>query len=334
MSHVEAYKKATEDDVRSHGENSSDESCWKEVSESILDHVQECPAVFRSQQMGDPELTVSDKRRIAECMLLKKPVEFLIRFGQFLKEEHFNYFLKKYETSYEIEHYVTVLKKHPSGKEKNIARRNRRFEAMRRLENNGDYFSEEEMKKREPLLYFQMVGQYLNEKEKLKKFREANRNKIPTFSNFLLDKIDKEDLNELMAQQQKEEEEHMDMYEFKNAKNDICPGENTRQTNVIDKWGADWDDEKNETNITCKKPIHKNFIPSPEEKVLLYEEFKSIVQNKFLCGDDNDFNYSEVDSNSDYDCLEIKSQDEEEKYFDEETCDCINGCTDTGVEDY
>ena len=32
---------------------------------------------------------------------------------------------------------------------------------MRRLENGGEYFSDEEMKKRDPLLYEEMIGQFL-----------------------------------------------------------------------------------------------------------------------------------------------------------------------------
>jgi len=40
-----------------------------------------------------------------------------------------------------------------------------RFEAMRRLENCGEYFSDEEMKKRDPMLYEEMIGQFLTDEE-------------------------------------------------------------------------------------------------------------------------------------------------------------------------
>ena len=36
--------------------------------------------------------------------------------------------------------------------------RNRRYEAMKELLSKGDYFSDDEMKRRDPLLYDQMVG--------------------------------------------------------------------------------------------------------------------------------------------------------------------------------
>ena len=43
--------------------------------------------------------------------------------------------------------------------------KNRRYAAMKELEAGGVYFSEDEMKHREPLLYEQMIGQFLTEEE-------------------------------------------------------------------------------------------------------------------------------------------------------------------------
>lgn len=43
--------------------------------------------------------------------------------------------------------------------------RNRRFEALKKLVSEGSYFSEYEMKKRNPLLYEQLIGKFLTEEE-------------------------------------------------------------------------------------------------------------------------------------------------------------------------
>lgn len=43
--------------------------------------------------------------------------------------------------------------------------KNRRYQAMLELL-KGDYFSDNEMRNREPLLWEQLVGQYLSEEEK------------------------------------------------------------------------------------------------------------------------------------------------------------------------
>lgn len=44
--------------------------------------------------------------------------------------------------------------------------RNRRFEAMNELIKEGSYFSDTEMKTRNPLLFEHLVGQYLTPEEK------------------------------------------------------------------------------------------------------------------------------------------------------------------------
>lgn len=311
-------------------ENLKDDAVFSDESQ-MLDYVEECPVVFQSQQRGEPDLTRMEKRRIAIHMLRNKPSAFLMKFGKFLTEDHLNYFLKKYDASYEIIHYVKNLKSLLTDHGKNVVKRNRRFEAMKRMEAEGNYFSEAEMEKREPLLYHQLVGQYMSEQEKLKKSWEASKNRIPTFSNFLIEKIEREELNELLKIEKNEE----GRLEFEELSYNNFSGDLNEKKHSKEKWGVDWEDEENYKKTNSLKPkIEGNPNLNQQEKALLFEEFKSIVQNKFLTGQDVDFNYSEVDSNSDYDCLDIRTQDEEERYFDEETCDSSNVCTDTGVEDY
>lgn len=63
---------------------------------------------------------------------------------------------------------------------------------------------------------------------------------------------------------------------------------------------------------------------------------------RFLEGQDEDFDYSEVDTNDEYDNLEILGQDEEDKYFDDEEPQMMsssdsrqeNMLTDSEEEDY
>lgn len=55
-----------------------------------------------------------------------------------------------------------------------------------------------------------------------------------------------------------------------------------------------------------------------DERQRLREEFLSVMQDKFIRGEDVEFDYHEVDTNADYDDLKLKERDDEEKYFDEE----------------
>ena len=51
---------------------------------------------------------------------------------------------------------------------------------------------------------------------------------------------------------------------------------------------------------------------------MLHEEFLSVMQDKFMRGEEEEFDYNAVDTNSEYDDVTIRQRDEEEQYFDEE----------------
>lgn len=51
---------------------------------------------------------------------------------------------------------------------------------------------------------------------------------------------------------------------------------------------------------------------------MLHEEFLSAMQDKFIRGEEEEFDYSAVDTNSEYDDITMRERDEEEQYFDKE----------------
>lgn len=51
---------------------------------------------------------------------------------------------------------------------------------------------------------------------------------------------------------------------------------------------------------------------------MLHEEFLSAMQDKFMRGEEEEFDYSTVDTNVEYDDLKIRERDEEERYFDDD----------------
>ncbi|NWV00332.1 CCD97 protein, partial [Upupa epops] len=59
-------------------------------------------------------------------------------------------------------------------------------------------------------------------------------------------------------------------------------------------------------------------VPDEAERAMLYHEFTSCMFQRFLDGEDGNFDYSQIDENSDLDNLDIVSRDAEERYFDEE----------------
>ena len=50
---------------------------------------------------------------------------------------------------------------------------------------------------------------------------------------------------------------------------------------------------------------------------MFHDEFIGLMENRFIDGED-DFDYSKIDNNEEFDDDHIMSQDLEDKYFDEE----------------
>jgi hypothetical protein len=68
------------------------------------------------------------------------------------------------------------------------------------------------------------------------------------------------------------------------------------------------------------------------DKEVAFEDLQKAMQERFLNGMDECFDYTEIDCNPDYDDIETEERVDEDKYFDQESS---NGqCTDTGVNDF
>ena len=171
----------------------SSSSCMPETSyvrTKMLARVALSDAHFKHQQRGEPDLTLEEKIEIAQNILDSNKVTFLSKFWKYLELEDLEYF-KDSSNIYEVDFYMKqVMKNKNKTFQKNIVK-NRRYEAMKELISEGDYFSEEEMKFREPYLYEQMVGQYLTQKEIQGKVDKADLK----FSSILLKHIDQLDEN-------------------------------------------------------------------------------------------------------------------------------------------
>ncbi len=136
----------------------------QKIKDEMLGRVAHSPAYFKSQQRGDPELTLDEKYGIALDLLTKSPSLFLERFGKFLQVQDLGFF-DELRSDYAVNFYVSDLEKNLGAKVMKTTVKNRRYNAMKELLEAGTYFSDEEMKSRDPLLYEQMVGQHLSEDE-------------------------------------------------------------------------------------------------------------------------------------------------------------------------
>ncbi|KAM9587046.1 coiled-coil domain-containing protein 97 isoform 2-T2 [Morphnus guianensis] len=162
--------------------------------------------------------------------------------------------------------------------------RNRRYAALRQLIQGGEYFSEEEMRAREPLLYQHYIGQYRG--------AEPLPGDSPVTPHPLGNPPGPQSLTGLLLRSVEE----------------AAVQQRLRRQRLRD---GDSGDEEGDSSPDP-------WVPDAAERAMLREEFTSRMYQRFLDGEDGDFDYSQVDENPDLDNLDIVSRDAEERYFDEE----------------
>ncbi|XP_014908772.1 coiled-coil domain-containing protein 97 [Poecilia latipinna] len=266
---------------------STEPSCVGDMIESVA----MSGSPVKSQQIGEAELTFGERREELLHQYRSRPLVFLERYHGHLKPEHLPAFAHV-SSDPRAQHYSRLVLTRPAGCTNRTRVRNQRYAALRALQKDGEYFSEEQMRMREPLLYEQYIGQFLTDEEVLERSQEAMLDGEKEgqgggscgLANLLLNSYQERLIQNRLQEEQDRED------------------------------GAQEEDEDGDEDGVQQK----GWEPTAEEKALLREEFISQMHQRFLDGKDKDFNYSEVDDNPDYDNLDIVSRDAEDKYFDED----------------
>ncbi|XP_028652936.1 coiled-coil domain-containing protein 97 isoform X1 [Erpetoichthys calabaricus] len=269
------------------------EESKKDTLTIMLESIAKSGAQIKSQQKGEPDLTLGEKLGILNELYHSKPLIFLERYYRHLQPEHLTCF-QHLAGSYEVEFYCAEIHRNNSQKNSRTRIKNKRYAALQGLIREGEYFSDERMRSRDPLLYEQCIGQYLTDDEMMEQ-NARSMSESRCLSDVLLSSYQEQLIQRKMELQQEREE----------------GAEEEEEEEEED------DDEENEQDGPAGS-METEWVPTAEEKVMLREEFISRMHQRFLDGEDRDFNYSEVDDNPEYDNLEIVNQDAEERYFDEE----------------
>ncbi|XP_061701811.1 coiled-coil domain-containing protein 97 [Syngnathoides biaculeatus] len=262
---------------------------------SLLEAVVASGSQVKSQQIGDAELTTEERRKELLRQYKSKPLVFLERYHRCLKPVHLPAFAHV-STDPRAQHYSEVILRQAAGNTHKTQVRNQRYAALRALQREGQYFSEEQMRTREPLLYEQYIGQYLTDEEVMERSHEAMLGDAQEVQETSVGA--RGGLTHLLLNSYQERLIQSRLQEEQDREDGAREEE---------------EDEEDEDGIH-----EKAWEPTSEEKALLREEFISQMHHRFLDGKDTDFNYSEVDENPDYDNLDIVNRDAEEKYFDED----------------
>ncbi|XP_068972495.1 coiled-coil domain-containing protein 97 [Bombus flavifrons] len=308
-------------------ENDSQQTSLNEVDknlkEELLHHIAKSKAIFKSQQKDDPDLTFKEKLIIARNILKKSYCLFLSKFGHYMKKEHLKLFENCKDEDYEVAYHWNRLQRYFNNSKRQTDVRNRRYQALKTLIEKGEYFSETEMMKRNPLLYEHLIGQYMTEEQK--KLRDNIDTKNITFVNLLMENIERDNIKMKQKLQEEEEQNVLEENDTDEEQEDIYDSKDNEEKTTY--WGksSSLEDEIEHKNETVKKP----HCISKSEKQVLKQEFVTNMYQSFLDGKDLDFDYSTVDDNEAYDNIDIRTQDEEDKYFDSESPETIGPTEDT-----
>uniref|UniRef100_A0A1E1W6Z7 CCD97-like C-terminal domain-containing protein n=1 Tax=Pectinophora gossypiella TaxID=13191 RepID=A0A1E1W6Z7_PECGO len=285
----------------------------------IIDYLVRCAKIsFKNAHVHETEVRTGDKIRMACDLYQRSPTEFLMQFGKYLAPYHVGYFENLQPKEGELERYkecIIQLKNYHSEDSRRKRTRNRRFKAMQKLQEDTDYFSEKQMMFRNPLLYEQLVGQYLTDKEIAE--RDGVDRENLTFLNMILETVDRNQMRETKNEQMLEEEDDSPTSSEKgeNSKGDDTPPKNRKQ------WG---DFDTPDTTPSFKPEIRKQTMISAPERRLLREEFLQEMFSSFIEGRDEDVDYNSIDNDEQFDDLQQVSQDAEDRYFDSETNEVDN----------
>ncbi|XP_047650155.1 coiled-coil domain-containing protein 97 isoform X1 [Phacochoerus africanus] len=225
-----------------------------------------------SQQQGEPDLTEQEKVAILGQLYHEKPLVFLERFRTGLREEHLACF-GHLRGDHRADFYCAEVARQGAARPRTLRTRlrNRRYAALRELIQGGEYFSDEQMRFRAPLLYEQYIGQYLTQEE-LSARGPARQPPKPgpagtpacPLSDLLLQSYQERELQQRLLQQQEEEE--------------ACLEE---------------EEEEEDSDEEDQRPGKDSeaWVPDSEERLILREEFTSRMHQRFLDGKDGDFDY-------------------------------------------
>ncbi|OXA57524.1 coiled-coil domain-containing protein 97 isoform X2 [Folsomia candida] len=301
----------------------SSQSTKKELTSSqleMLEMLSKIPELrVKNQQKTETDLTNEEKFDALREKFVLSPLTFLTSFGKHFTQSNQFQCLRDIQDE-GVETYLKLLDRNLSGAKLRL--KNRRYAALQKLVDTTDYFTEEEMQRRNPILFDQLIGKFQSKEEK-----EAFASR--SYNTAACSKTPLTDL--LMA--------HMNRNEQGESYRRLDQEQQTAEEEEADNEYFDDDEEMDQGNSPSRRSQGKIVDEDDceeiedEEKEILKEEFFTTMYQHFLDGKDIDFDYASVDNNDEYDIGENLELDEQEKYFDgEEPCD-INSIDSSSCED-
>ncbi|VYS69559.1 unnamed protein product [Arabidopsis thaliana] len=265
----------------------------------------------------------SDQRKSILLDLLRRdPAVFLERYGsELLVDELLEFDAMKHD--YEVDWHLKNLRKKISPtseeiKSRSVAVRNRRLAYLNKLVSEGQYFSEDAMRDREPYLHHEYVG----------KFQDVMGRNMARPGERWSETLMRRAEEAVLVTRIREEQQRLGVAESDWVGNEKMEESEEEEEEESEEEEEEEDEEaKNPTEASSsslngkeQKEKATTVLP-PEEMQDMMDQFTSIMEQKFLSGEDHQhLDYAKIDNDETLDdhWLREIGRDAEDKYFDED----------------
>ncbi|CAI9095565.1 OLC1v1031549C1 [Oldenlandia corymbosa var. corymbosa] len=301
-----------------------------------------------------PSATTSAQRQsILFDLLSRDAAVFLERYGSELTSEELGEFdvLKgDYEINWHLRHLRSVLSPTVEQlKSRSATVKNRRRAYLDKLVSDGQYFSEDAMREREPYLHHELLGKFQDpsgrsmarpgerwsetlmrrseEAMLVQKIRGEQQLRGVAEEDWVgnerpqeeeVEEVESEEMEVESDEEESEEEEQCKKFEKRNMKSHIDGASQSQEGMKEDQGAAS--SVRNSQQATIGQPPEQESL-SLEEMQDRMDHFTFIMQQKFLSGEDHQYmDYSKIDENESLDdhWMRELNGDAEEKYFDDD----------------
>lgn len=321
-------------------EESSAKTLNNESMEKISDRLSGFDNLYFPRAQQSSASTASQRKSLLIDLLSRDTPLFLERYGSQLTSDELNEF-GTMENDYEINWHLNRLRSVISPtqedmKSRSVKIKNRRRAYLDKLISDGQYFSEDAMREREPYLHHEYIGRFQDpsgrsmarpgerwsetlmrrseEAMLVKKIRDEQQRRGVAqsdwvgFDNQELEKVEEEEEEEETEEEEEEDEEKEQ--EQDEGERDISANRQEVHPNNLD--------APNDVPSETRRPAVMETL-STEEMQERLDQFAYIMQEKFLLGEDS-LDYSKIDEDETLDDHWMKeaNYDAEEKYFDDD----------------
>ncbi|KAK4521967.1 bifunctional endoribonuclease/protein kinase ire1 [Mucor velutinosus] len=321
-----------------------DDTSEAKVMDFVTRNIDNIP--FKTLRHGEVELPQSEQLIQIQATLHKDPALFLSKWGRYLSQNSLRLF-QRIQGNYEVDFYLDSLLYQQEGESSSpqqqqqqqqsasqphkksamqLLAQNRRYKYLQQELRGSDYYSDESIQLREPVLYNQFIGQYIPARERAKPFDNDMTLVNRIFSNmdrkFVDDHLYEQKIKdeEQFEEEEEEEEEEEDDDDDEDEEDDEEDEMEKSTPVVLTKQKGKEDVEMKEATLSDKdeeEDEDKHTEADVEYRDEQRAELIRLLEEKFLAGKD-EFDYDQVDYNEDYDDFQQLEQDIHDRYFDED----------------